>query len=60
MKFRSGMFRGLRHFAVDALSHGTLYDDAAPYDANIWALIFSLERVRMPSDDDDGDDGDRH
>jgi len=60
-KFRSGMFHGLRHFAVDALSHGTLYDDAASYDANIWAMIFSIERVRMPDDDDDGgDDGDRH
>jgi hypothetical protein len=61
-KFRSGMFRGLRHFAVDALSHGTLFDDAAPYDANIWAMIFSIERVRMPDDDNDGggDDDVRH
>ena len=58
-KFRSGVFRGLRHFAVDALSHGTLFDDTAPYDANIWAMIFSIERVRMPSDVDGGDDGDR-
>ena len=55
-KFRSGRFQGLRHFAVDALSHGTLFDDTAPYDANIWAMIFSVEPVRMPCDDDDGDD----
>ena len=58
IQFRSGLFRGMRHFAVDALSHGTLYDDTAPYDANIWAMIFSLERVRMPCEDDDGRDGD--
>lgn len=57
--FRSGRFVGLRHFAVDALSHGTLFDDAAPYDSNAWAMIFSVEPVRMPCDDgDDGDDGD--
>lgn len=57
--FRSGRFGGLRHFAVDALSHGTLFDDAAPYDANAWAMIFSVEPIRMPCDDgDDGDDGD--
>ena len=57
--FRSRHFRGPRHFAVDALSNGTLFDDTAAYDSNAWAMIFSVERVRMPCDDDEaGDDDD--
>lgn len=35
-KFRAGLFSGWRHFAVNALSHGTLYDDVAPYDSKAW------------------------
>jgi len=31
---------GLRHLAVNALSHGTLFDDALPYDSKAWALPF--------------------
>ena len=29
---------GLRHIAVNALSHGTLFDDAGPYDSLVWGL----------------------
>ena len=50
--FRSGRFEGLRHFAVDALSHGTLFDDTAAYDSNAWVLPYAVVAVRMPSDDD--------
>ncbi|HEY6572104.1 MAG TPA: hypothetical protein VI198_02195 [Candidatus Eisenbacteria bacterium] len=35
-KFRAGLFSGWRHFGVNALSHGTLYDDAAAYDSKAW------------------------
>jgi hypothetical protein len=31
---------GLRHLAVNALSHGTLYDDRAPYDSKAWGIPF--------------------
>jgi len=31
---------GLRQFAVNALSHGTIFDDALPYDSKAWALPF--------------------
>jgi len=38
--FMTGRFLGLRHFGVDALSHGTLFDDTQPYDSNTWILPF--------------------
>lgn len=31
---------GVRHIAVNALSHGTLYDDALPYDSKAWGIPF--------------------
>lgn len=40
-------FAGLRHFGVNALSNGTLYDDAAAYDSKGWVLPF----VVRPSED---------
>jgi hypothetical protein len=30
------------HFGVDALSHGTLFDDQAPYDSQAWVLPILL------------------
>jgi hypothetical protein len=36
---------GLRHLAVNALSHGTLFDDALPYDSKAWALPFVVGPV---------------
>jgi len=38
--FTPGRFTGLRHFGVDALSHGTLFDDAEAYDSNAWLFAF--------------------
>ena len=49
-RFPSGEFTGLRHFAADALSHGTLYDDELPYDSNAWALAYVVGLHRMPAD----------
>ncbi len=31
---------GVRHFGVNALSHGTLFDDQAPYDSQAWILPY--------------------
>lgn len=39
--------RGLWHFGVDALSHGTLYDDAASYDSQRWAFPYVIAPNRM-------------
>lgn len=33
-------FPGFRHFGVNALSHGTLFDDTAPYDSQAWVVPF--------------------
>jgi hypothetical protein len=32
--------QGLHHVGVNALSHGTLYDDAAPYDSKAWIMPY--------------------
>jgi len=40
--FVTGDFSGLRHFGVNALSHGTLFDDVAPYDSQAWILPFAV------------------
>jgi hypothetical protein len=41
-KFRVGLFDGWRHFGVNALSHGTLFDDAAPYDSKAWIFPYVI------------------
>jgi len=41
-KFVSGSFAGWRHFAVNALSHGSLYDDAEPYDSKAWIYPYVI------------------
>ena len=48
-RFMSGRFTGLRHFAVDGLSHGTLFDDVAAYDSNAWALAYVVAPYRLPA-----------
>ncbi|MCC6350338.1 MAG: hypothetical protein IT347_12195 [Candidatus Eisenbacteria bacterium] len=40
IRWTTGNDGGLRHFGVNALSHGTLYDDAAPYDSQAWIFPF--------------------
>jgi hypothetical protein len=39
-QFMTGDFPGLRHVGVNALTHGTLFDDTAPYDSQAWILPF--------------------
>jgi hypothetical protein len=39
-RFLATRDRGVRHIAVNALSHGTLYDDALPYDSKAWGIPF--------------------
>jgi len=42
--WRAGVFmEGIHHFGVDAVSHGTLYDDVAPYDSQRWFFPFTFE-----------------
>jgi len=46
--WRSGLFApGVRHFGVNALSHGTLFDDAAPYDSQSWLFPYVLEPEQL-------------
>lgn len=33
---------GLRHVGVNALSHGTLFDDAEPYDSKAWIFPYAV------------------
>jgi hypothetical protein len=39
-RFPTPAYFGLRHIAVNALSHGTLFDDVAPYDSKAWGIPF--------------------
>lgn len=38
--FQNGEFRGTRHLGVRAFSNDSIFDDAAPYDAQAWGLPF--------------------
>lgn len=38
---------GLRHVGVNALSHGTLFDDQAPYDSQAWMLPYAASSEEM-------------
>ena len=39
-RFLAPSVLGVRHLAVNALSHGTLFDDALPYDSKAWGIPF--------------------
>jgi hypothetical protein len=42
--WRVGLFaEGFHHFGVNALSNGTLFDDTAPYDSQMWILPYVIE-----------------
>jgi hypothetical protein len=43
--FHAGTWDGWRHFAVNALSHGTLYDDTAPYDSKAWVFPYAVSTM---------------
>ena len=40
LTWRSFATDGVRHFGVNALSHGSLFDDQAPYDSQAWLLPY--------------------
>lgn len=44
-RWTTGAEGGLRHFGVNALSRGTLFDDAAPYDSQAWLFPFVVYDV---------------
>jgi len=50
---------GMRNFGVNALSHGTLLDDAAPYDSHAWIFPYAVHD-RDCDMDHEGDDDDHH
>lgn len=39
-RFRTPADAAFRHFAVNALSHGTLFEDNGPYDSKAWGIPF--------------------
>ena len=46
--FMAGRYIGIRNFGVDALSHGTLFDDSEPYDSNAWIFGYVVVPDRAP------------
>ena len=46
--FIADRYIGIRNFGVDALSHGTLFDDAEPYDSNAWIFGYVVVPDRAP------------
>ncbi len=49
-RFRTPLEGGLRHIAVNALSHGTIYDDVAPYDSKAWGIPFVVAPTLIAED----------
>lgn len=47
LTWKSDATDGVRHFGVDALSHGSLYDDQAPYDSQAWILPYMAGAMPM-------------
>jgi hypothetical protein len=43
-------FRGVGHLGVNALSRGTLFDDAAPYDSQAWILPYLVVPDQLADD----------
>jgi hypothetical protein len=41
--WKAVLFDGFRHFRVNALSHGSLFDPAAPYDSEAWSLPYRVK-----------------
>ena len=39
--------RGVRHFGVNALSNGTLFDDDAPYNSIAWIFPYTVVNEEM-------------
>jgi hypothetical protein len=41
---------GCHHFGVNALSHGTLYDDQVPYQSQAWILPYLVKGTELAAD----------
>lgn len=41
--WKSPVLLGVRHVGVNALSHGALFDEAAPYDSQTWILPYLVK-----------------
>jgi hypothetical protein len=47
-RFTADRYLGIRNFGVDALSHGTLFDDTAAYDSHAWIFGYVVMPDRAP------------
>jgi len=45
--WKSPALVGVRHVGVNALSHGTLFDDVAPYDSQAWILPYLVRPQQL-------------
>lgn len=45
--WRAPWARGVHHFGVNALSHGTLFDDQARYDSQAWILPYVVKPTEL-------------
>jgi len=49
-KWVTSPWGGWRHFAIQAMSHGSLYDDTLPYDSQAWHFPFRVVGYQPPVD----------
>lgn len=47
MTWHTSLEAGLRHLGVNALSHGTLFDDQSPYDSDAWILPYAIRPTSL-------------
>jgi hypothetical protein len=47
LTWTTGSLAGLRHVGVNALSHGTLFDDEAPYDSQTWIVPYVVAPTEL-------------
>jgi hypothetical protein len=40
--FNTGSFTAWRYLGVNVFTHGTLFDDALPYDSETWILPYTI------------------
>ena len=48
--WRSPMLAGCRHVGINALSNGTLFDDAMPYDSQAWIIPYVVTGTDLEHD----------
>ena len=45
--WKAPALRGVRHLGVNALSHGTVFDDQAPYDSKAWVFPYVVKPTQL-------------